>query len=154
MSFYEDMVNDIVAEFESNIKDLIEQKNTISIIHIDPPLKKVISYPVHRNIFAKVFGRKFGKAEEIKCAQDSLEKRYKLSLLERVKMLFPQTNLLTFNKFGDFCLLAPMMAVQKDHRALKKGQLVIPIKETENDSSFLFLVIVMKKTNPLSRSMI
>ena len=63
------------------------------------------------------------------------EVKYKLSSLDRVKTLFSSSNILNFNKYGDFCVLSPMMALKKPVENIKAGQLVIPIKDTEHSMS-------------------
>ena len=131
MSFFEETVNEIVAEFETSLSELIAAKNTIAVSSSDPPLKKVTSYPIHRNIFAKAFGKRFLPNEKVNISVGSLDARYKLSTLSRVETIF-NFNTLNFNKYGDFCILSPMMAVQKKFDRVKVGQLVVPLKETSD----------------------
>ena len=58
-SIYEDIVKATVREFSKNMSVKVREQNTFKLsMDVSSSLKKVISYPIHRLVFAKSFGAK------------------------------------------------------------------------------------------------
>ena len=84
MSFFENIVNDAVAEFKVNFLRAFKDKNTIKVSISDPPKKNVLSYPTHQAIFAKAFGTGFKMEEKVPV----LNIRFKLKSANRITEIF------------------------------------------------------------------
>ena len=94
MSFFENVVNDAVAEFKVNFLRAFKDKNTIKVSISDPPKKKVLSYPTHQAIFAKGFGTGFKMEEKV----PDLNIRFKLESANRITEIFGTSPIMR----GDF----------------------------------------------------
>ena len=65
MSLLESIVNSTVAEFRCDIIKSLKDRNTIPVNINDPTKKKVVSYPIHKLVFARAFACQFNADEKV-----------------------------------------------------------------------------------------
>ena len=126
MLFFENIVNDAVAEFKVNFLKAFKDKNMIKVSISNPPKKKVLSYPTQA-IFAKAFGTGFKMEEKV----PDFNIRFKLESANRITEIFGTSPIMAFNKHGDLGLALPVMSISHDiDDQIMRGDLVIPILQT------------------------
>ena len=136
-SFFCEIVEETCREFKQNTVKAFKDKNTISVNINDPPLKKYVSYPVHRAIYAKSFAANMLQEEKVTSSKHCVW--HQITTLHRMVETFGLSPLISFNKYNDVALAMPQFVISVENGFLKRGDIVFPLSKVDDQTLTVFV---------------
>ena len=142
MEFLSEIAESTVSEFRKNALAKIRDANTFKLNLGAHDKSCYTSYPIHKMVFGKAFGRNFRPYEGVYPS-------FEIKTLERFMEVFGSKTVVKFNHHGDLALASPVDYLDKSYSIHDRGDLLIPVREVNDDNVLCFFPAGADETDKL-----